>query len=94
MTSAILLLKEVALPSAESCVPRESDTVSRLGGDEFVILLAQIDKAADAVVVAGKILAALQAAVLAIGPHVIKAFRPASASPSIRSTVRTSMPCS
>ena len=62
-----LLLKEVAL-RLQSCVPRESDTVSRLGGDEFVILLAQMDKAADAVVVAGKILAALQRP-FAIGPH-------------------------
>jgi len=64
-----LLLKEVAL-RLQSCVPRESDTVSRLGGDEFVILLAQMDKAADAVVVAGKILAALQRP-FAIGPHEI-----------------------
>ncbi len=64
-----LLLKEVAL-RLQACVPRESDTVSRLGGDEFVILLAQMDKAADAVVVAGKILAALQRP-FAIGSHEI-----------------------
>ncbi|HCZ16061.1 MAG TPA: diguanylate cyclase, partial [Candidatus Accumulibacter sp.] len=62
-----LLLKEVAL-RLQNCVPRESDTVARLGGDEFVILLAQIEKAADAVVVAGKLLAALERPFL-IGPH-------------------------
>ncbi len=62
-----LLLKEVAL-RLQACVPRGSDTVSRLGGDEFVILLAQIDKAADAVVVAGKVLAALKHP-FTIGPH-------------------------
>jgi len=64
-----LLLKEVAL-RLQACVPRDSDTVSRLGGDEFVILLAQIDKATDAVLVAGKILAALERP-FCIGPHVI-----------------------
>ena len=64
-----LLLKEVAL-RLQACVPRESDTVSRLGGDEFVILLAQMDKAADAVVVAGKVLAALERP-FAIGTHAI-----------------------
>ncbi|HMW56411.1 MAG TPA: GGDEF domain-containing protein, partial [Accumulibacter sp.] len=48
--------------------PRDSDTVSRFGGDEFVILLAQIEKATDAVVVAGKLLAALDRPFL-IGPH-------------------------
>ncbi|WP_300452180.1 diguanylate cyclase [Accumulibacter sp.] len=64
-----LLLKEVAL-RLQSCVPRESDTVSRLGGDEFVILLAQIDKAVDAVVVAHKVLAALDRP-FNIGPHAI-----------------------
>lgn len=62
-----LLLKEVAL-RLQACVPRDSDTVSRLGGDEFVILLAQIEKAADAVVVAGKLLTALNRPFL-IGPH-------------------------
>lgn len=64
-----LLLKEVAL-RLKACVPRDSDTVSRLGGDEFVILLAQIDKAMDAVVVAGKILAALNRP-FTIGSHSI-----------------------
>jgi two-component system cell cycle response regulator len=65
-----LLLKEVAR-RLKSCVPRDSDTVSRLGGDEFVILLAQIEKAVDAVLVAGKLLAALQQP-FSIGAHVIK----------------------
>lgn len=62
-----LLLREVA-HRLQSCVPRESDTVSRLGGDEFVILLAQIDKAWDAAVVAGKLLASLRRP-FTIGPH-------------------------
>lgn len=65
-----LLLKEVAL-RLRVCAPRESDTAARLGGDEFVILLAQIDKAADAVVVAGKVLAALGRPFV-IGPHCIE----------------------
>lgn len=64
-----LLLKEVAL-RLRTCAPRDSDTVARLGGDEFVILLAQIDKAADAVMVAGKVLAAINRP-FAIGPHQI-----------------------
>ncbi len=64
-----LLLKEVAL-RLRTCVPRESDTVSRLGGDEFVILLAQIDKAADAALVARKVLLALSQP-FTIGPHAI-----------------------
>jgi diguanylate cyclase (GGDEF)-like protein len=38
---------------------RETDTVSRHGGDEFLILLAEMSRAADAVVVAEKVLAAL-----------------------------------
>ena len=65
-----LLLQQVAL-RLRDCAPRESDTVSRLGGDEFVILLAQIDKAADAAVVAGKVLVALGRPFL-IGPHAIE----------------------
>lgn len=64
-----LLLKHVAL-RLEACVPRGSDTVSRLGGDEFVILLSQIDKPADAAVVAGKVLAAISRP-FTIGPHQI-----------------------
>ena len=62
-----LLLMEVG-HRLQSRVPRESDTVSRLGGDEFVILLAQIDKAWDAAVVAGKLLASLRRP-FTIGPH-------------------------
>ncbi|HRL76800.1 MAG TPA: diguanylate cyclase [Candidatus Accumulibacter phosphatis] len=64
-----LLLKEVAL-RLKSCVPRETDTVARLGGDEFVILLAQIERAMDAVLVAGKVLAALSRPFV-IGPHTL-----------------------
>ncbi len=52
-----LLLKEVAKRVLE-CV-RESDTVARLGGDEFVVLLPEIAQTEDAVMVANKILAAL-----------------------------------
>ena len=40
------------------CV-RHSDTVSRQGGDEFVILLSQIEHAADAAIIAQKLLNAL-----------------------------------
>lgn len=43
-----------------SCV-REIDTVCRMGGDEFVILLASVSKPSDAVAVANKIIAALDA---------------------------------
>ena len=64
-----LLLKAVAL-CLQGCVPRQSDTISRLGGDEFVILLAQIDRAADAGVVADKVLTAL-ARPFRIGVHEI-----------------------
>ncbi|WP_313951996.1 diguanylate cyclase domain-containing protein [Accumulibacter sp.] len=64
-----LLLKEVSL-RLRGCAPRSSDTVARLGGDEFVILLAQIDKAADAVMVAGKVLATINRPFI-IGPHQI-----------------------
>ena len=65
-----LLLKEVAL-RLRACAPRNSDTVARLGGDEFVILLAQIDKAADALLVARKVLAAVKCPFV-IGPHRIE----------------------
>lgn len=64
-----LLLKEVAL-RLRGCAPRTSDTVARVGGDEFVILLSQIDKAADAAVVARKILTAVKRPFV-IGPHSI-----------------------
>jgi diguanylate cyclase (GGDEF)-like protein/PAS domain S-box-containing protein len=43
-----------------TCV-RSSDTVSRQGGDEFVILLSELTHAADAAVIAGKLLVALSA---------------------------------
>jgi diguanylate cyclase (GGDEF)-like protein/PAS domain S-box-containing protein len=43
-----------------ACV-RESDTVSRHGGDEFVVLLAEIEHAKDAALIAAKILQALAA---------------------------------
>lgn len=52
-----LLLKEVAI-RLHNCV-RESDTVSRIGGDEFVILLPVIEAEQDAMLVAEKILYAL-----------------------------------
>lgn len=38
---------------------RNADTVGRIGGDEFVVVLARIDDAPDAAIVADKILAAL-----------------------------------
>src|SRR5437868_1857306 len=44
---------------------RHSDTVSRQGGDEFVVLLPQIGRAADAAVLAQKMITALAA------PHTI-----------------------
>jgi diguanylate cyclase (GGDEF)-like protein/PAS domain S-box-containing protein len=40
---------------------RNSDTVSRQGGDEFAILLSELTHAADAAVIAGKLLVALSA---------------------------------
>jgi diguanylate cyclase (GGDEF)-like protein/PAS domain S-box-containing protein len=52
-----LLLKEVAR-RLQHCV-RESDTVSRVGGDEFVVLLPSIEAGTDAMLVAEKILYAL-----------------------------------
>jgi diguanylate cyclase (GGDEF)-like protein len=42
----------------ERCV-RSSDTVARLGGDEFTVILAEITRAADAAIVAEKILHSL-----------------------------------
>lgn len=39
---------------------RESDTVARLGGDEFIVLLPNLEREQDAMVVAEKILAALR----------------------------------
>ncbi|HKB61096.1 MAG TPA: diguanylate cyclase [Gallionellaceae bacterium] len=52
-----LLLKEVA-QRLQDCL-RESDTAARVGGDEFVVLLPLVETEADAELVAGKILAAL-----------------------------------
>lgn len=40
-------------------VVRDADTVSRHGGDEFLILLAEIGKAADAAIIAEKIITAI-----------------------------------
>jgi len=50
-------LLRVLADELRQCV-RESDTVARLGGDEFTILLARVSGEADAVQVAGKIIAA------------------------------------
>lgn len=47
---------------------REVDTVSRHGGDEFLILLSEITEVADAVLVADKVIAALDASTRA-GEH-------------------------
>jgi len=52
-----LLLKEVA-QRMRNCV-RDADTVSRIGGDEFVILLPNIDQEANAMLVAEKVLSAI-----------------------------------
>jgi len=60
-----LLLQEVA-KRLQGCL-RESDTVARLGGDEFVVLLAALHDAADAEVVAHKILAATSKSFVALG---------------------------
>ena len=50
-------LQQVALRLGQSI--READTVSRYGGDEFVILLTEVSQAADAALIAAKLLAAL-----------------------------------
>ena len=52
-----LLLKQVAM-RLTSCV-RRADTVARFGGDEFIVLLAEINTALDAEIVARKILVEL-----------------------------------
>lgn len=56
------VLRELAT-RITSCV-RGTDTVSRQGGDEFVILLPEIDSQEDALPVAEKLLAALEAPLL------------------------------
>ena len=53
------VLKHVA--ECLSATVRGADTVSRHGGDEFLILLTEISQAADAAVIAGKVLAAIGA---------------------------------
>jgi len=60
-----LLLQEVG-KRLQGCL-RESDTVARLGGDEFVVLLPALHDAADAAVVAHKILAATSKSFVALG---------------------------
>ena len=60
------LLQSVAA-RLSACV-RKSDTVSRWGGDEFVILLAEVAHAADAAVIAAKILTEVQGGA-PIGEH-------------------------
>lgn len=52
-----LVLKEVA-KRLHQCM-RESDTISRIGGDEFIALLPSIETAQDAMLVADKILLAI-----------------------------------
>jgi diguanylate cyclase (GGDEF)-like protein/PAS domain S-box-containing protein len=60
------LLQSVA-ERLSDCV-RKSDTVSRQGGDEFVILLSEVTQAADAAIIAEKIIAELKRA-HRIGKH-------------------------
>ena len=48
-----LLLQETAKRLQNSV--RDSDTVARLGGDEFTIILPELEKSADAEIIAGKI---------------------------------------
>jgi diguanylate cyclase (GGDEF)-like protein/PAS domain S-box-containing protein len=54
------LLLSQAAARLESCA-RSSDTVSRMGGDEFIILMARINRADDAAIVARKVLTAMTA---------------------------------
>jgi diguanylate cyclase (GGDEF)-like protein len=46
---------------------RAEDTVARLGGDEFGALLVEVERVDDAVVVARKLLAAVEGAPAALG---------------------------
>ena len=64
---------DMALKRAAECMQsavRESDTVSRHGGDEFLILLAEVSRLSDVVLVADKVLAALGAPTN-FGEHVL-----------------------
>jgi diguanylate cyclase (GGDEF)-like protein len=60
-----LLLQEFG-KRLQGCL-RESDTVARLGGDEFVVLLPTLRDAADAEMIAHKILAAARTSFVALG---------------------------
>lgn len=64
------LLKHVA--QRLTSVVRAVDTVSRIGGDEFVILLHEISSVGDALLVAEKILVALDPAIMIEG-HALQA---------------------
>gem|GEM_PF-4985324 len=57
-TMGDLLLKEVAQRLRRSL--RESDTISRIGGDEFIVIAPMLGGEPDAMVVARKLLAAMQ----------------------------------
>jgi len=59
------LLRQVAVRMAASL--RAEDTVARLGGDEFGALLVEVEQVNDAVVVARKLLAAVEGAPAALG---------------------------
>ncbi len=51
-----------------SATVREADTVGRYGGNEFAILLTEVSRAADAALIAGKVIAAL-GSIKHIGDH-------------------------
>lgn len=64
---------DLVLKRAAECMQsavRETDTVSRHGGDEFLILLAEVSRLSDVVLVADKVLAALDAPT-SFGEHVL-----------------------